>query len=114
MRYQEAVGSFAELRTKPNAKGLDAFDKAKEKDPTLNEHLRVHKPGIDEATFDCKCGKQMQRQRSRRLLVRQRRDAVRSMGLPAQPGIERRIQSGACLPILSARRSIRRADGSIR
>ena len=58
---QEAVGSFAELRLKPNAKGLDAFDKAKENDPTLNEHLRVHKPWIDEATFACSCGKQMQR-----------------------------------------------------
>ena len=59
---QEAVGSFAELKTKPNAKGLDAFDIAKEKEPNLSEHFRVHKPWIDAATFSCsKCGKDMKR-----------------------------------------------------
>jgi len=59
---QEAVGSFAELSEKPNAKGLDAFDVAKKNDPTLNDHLRVHKPWIDAATFSCgKCGKEMKR-----------------------------------------------------
>jgi isoleucyl-tRNA synthetase len=59
---QEAVGSFAELQKKPNAKGLDAFDIAKKKDPTLNDHLRVHKPWIDAATFSCsKCNKEMKR-----------------------------------------------------
>jgi isoleucyl-tRNA synthetase len=60
--HQEAVSSFAELSKKPNVKGLDAFDVAKKKDPTLNDHLRVHKPWIDAATFACsKCGKDMKR-----------------------------------------------------
>ncbi len=59
---EEAIGSFNDLKGKPGAKGLDAFDKAKVKDATLNDHLRVHKPWIDEATFGCsKCGKTMQR-----------------------------------------------------
>jgi isoleucyl-tRNA synthetase len=59
---QEAIGSFEELKSKPGAKGLDAFDRAKEKDPTLNEHLRVHKPWIDAAAFNCgKCGLEMRR-----------------------------------------------------
>jgi isoleucyl-tRNA synthetase len=59
---QEAVGSFEELKSKPGAKGLDAFDIAKQKDPTLNDHLRVHKPWIDAAMFACsKCGKDMKR-----------------------------------------------------
>jgi isoleucyl-tRNA synthetase len=59
---QESVSSFAELSKKPNAKGLDAFDVAKKKDSTLNDHLRVHKPWIDSATFSCsKCGKEMKR-----------------------------------------------------
>ncbi len=60
--HQEAVASFAELKSKPNAKGLDAFDVAKKKDPSLNEHLRVHKPWIDAAVFSCgTCGKEMKR-----------------------------------------------------
>ncbi|HYF49735.1 MAG TPA: class I tRNA ligase family protein, partial [Planctomycetota bacterium] len=60
--HQAAVGSFEELKEKPNAKGLDAFDVAKKKDPSLNDHLRVHKPWIDAATFACeKCGKDMKR-----------------------------------------------------
>jgi len=59
---QEAVDSFAELKAKPGAKGLDAFERAKQQDPSLNENLRVHKPWIDEATFACsKCGKEMLR-----------------------------------------------------
>ena len=59
---QEAIGSFDELKLKPGAAGLDAFDIAKEKDPTLNDHLRVHKPWIDAATFSCsKCGEKMTR-----------------------------------------------------
>ena len=60
--HQEAVGSFKELCAKPNVKGTDAFDVAKKKDPTLNEHLRVHKPWIDAAVFSCSsCGKEMKR-----------------------------------------------------
>jgi len=60
--HEEGVASFNELKEKKGAKGLDAFDIAKQKDPTLNEHLRVHKPWIDAATFACeKCGKDMKR-----------------------------------------------------
>jgi isoleucyl-tRNA synthetase len=59
---QESVASFEELKTKPGVKGLDAFDRAKAEDKTLNPHLRVHKPWIDAATFACsKCGKEMKR-----------------------------------------------------
>lgn len=59
---QVAISSFDELKTMPEAKGLDAFDKAREKEPELNEHLRVHKPWIDEATFKCEaCGDEMRR-----------------------------------------------------
>lgn len=59
---EEAIGKFDELKEKKNPRGLDAFDKAKAKDPSLNEHLRVHKPWIDEAVYDCAaCGKTMRR-----------------------------------------------------
>ena len=59
---EEAVGSFEELKTKKNPRGLDAFDKSKAADPKLNAHLRVHKPWIDEAAFECQgCGGEMRR-----------------------------------------------------
>jgi len=59
---EESVASFAELRQKPNVTGIDAFDLARQKDSTLNDHLRVHKPWIDAAAFSCsKCGKEMRR-----------------------------------------------------
>jgi isoleucyl-tRNA synthetase len=51
--YQEAVGSLEELRKKEGVIGLDVFDKAKAADPTLNEHLRIHKPWIDAVEYDC-------------------------------------------------------------
>jgi len=60
--HEECAGSFTELQSKPGVKGIDAFDVAKKADPTLNDHLRVHKPWIDSATFACpKCGKEMKR-----------------------------------------------------
>jgi len=60
--HETPIASFNELNEKKGAKGLDAFDIAKQKDPTLNDHLRVHKPWIDAATFSCeKCGKDMKR-----------------------------------------------------
>jgi len=60
--HEEALDSFAELKTKSGAEGLDAFDKAKAKEPELNEHLRVHKPWIDAATYACpKCSDRMKR-----------------------------------------------------
>jgi len=59
---EESISSFEELKTKPKVKGLDTFDITKQKNPELNEHLRVHKPWIDAITFTCsKCGKEMQR-----------------------------------------------------
>ncbi|MBI3832518.1 MAG: isoleucine--tRNA ligase [Planctomycetes bacterium] len=61
-KHEQAIGSFDELKAQKNPRGLDAFDRAKAKDPTLNDHLRVHKPWIDEAQFDCsKCGGNMKR-----------------------------------------------------
>ncbi len=59
---EEAIGSFDELKTKPKAKGLDFFDVAKKaQDPTLNDHLRVHKPWIDAVTFTSPKGGKMKR-----------------------------------------------------
>lgn len=44
----------------PNA--FAHFDEAQAKDPELSEHLKVHKPWIDEVTFDCeKCSGTMHR-----------------------------------------------------
>ncbi len=46
----EAVGSVAEIRAKnPNA--FDHFEAAREADPSLSEHLIVHKPWIDAVTW---------------------------------------------------------------
>ena len=60
--HEECAGSFAELAAKPGVKGIDAFDLAQAKEPGLNNHLRVHKPWIDAATFTCsKCGMEMKR-----------------------------------------------------
>ena len=39
--------------TKLNPNAFDHFWEAKAKDPSLNEHLIVHKPWIDSATFKC-------------------------------------------------------------
>lgn len=45
-----------------NPKAFDHFYEARRADPTLNEHLIVHKPWIDEVTFPCKtCGGVMRR-----------------------------------------------------
>ena len=41
---------MAEILAK-NPKAFDHFDEAKKKDPTLSEHLIVHKPWIDEVTW---------------------------------------------------------------
>jgi isoleucyl-tRNA synthetase len=46
----EAVGSVAEILER-NPKAFDAFDAARKRDPSLSEHLRVHKPWIDEVTW---------------------------------------------------------------
>ena len=48
----EAIGSFAELTSKPGATDGGEWDRAKAADPTLPDHLRVHKPYIDAWTYD--------------------------------------------------------------
>ncbi len=46
----ESVGSVAEILEK-NPDAFAHFDRAKESDPTLQDHLMVHKPWIDEVTW---------------------------------------------------------------
>ncbi|MBK6516184.1 MAG: isoleucine--tRNA ligase [Polyangiaceae bacterium] len=46
----EAPSSVAEILAK-NPAAFDAFHKAKQKDPALSEHLMVHKPWIDQVTW---------------------------------------------------------------
>ncbi|MEX1224615.1 MAG: class I tRNA ligase family protein, partial [Pirellulales bacterium] len=48
----EAIGSYAELLAKPGVTGTEAWEKAKKHDPDLPEDLSVHKPYIDEVTYD--------------------------------------------------------------
>lgn len=50
--YMEAVGSYAELLSKPGVQGVEVWEEAKRADPSLSEHLRVHKPYIDAITYD--------------------------------------------------------------
>jgi isoleucyl-tRNA synthetase len=47
----QTVSSAAEILAK-NPDAFRAFDEAKKKDPALSEHLMVHKPWIDEATWE--------------------------------------------------------------
>ena len=47
----EAIGSYAELLAKPDVQGTDAWEQAKAADPTLPDHLKVHKPYIDAVTY---------------------------------------------------------------
>ena len=44
-----------------NPRALDHWNKAVAADPTLSEHLVVHKPWVDEITFPCGCGGTMKR-----------------------------------------------------
>ncbi len=48
----EAVASYAELLDKPGVQGTQAWDKAKAAKPELLDDLKVHKPYIDEITYD--------------------------------------------------------------
>ncbi|MCR4413297.1 MAG: isoleucine--tRNA ligase, partial [Thermoguttaceae bacterium] len=50
--YAEAVASYAELLAKPGVQGTEVWDEAKRADPSLSEHLKVHKPYIDAITYD--------------------------------------------------------------
>ena len=59
--HQHAPASAAEIE-KLNPRAFDHFHAAKKADPTLNDHLVVHKPWIDEVTFPCPtCGAEMRR-----------------------------------------------------
>ncbi|MBN1491367.1 MAG: isoleucine--tRNA ligase [Phycisphaerae bacterium] len=49
--HQEAIASFAELLAKPGVAGTEAFEAARAKDASLSEHLQVHKPYIDNVTY---------------------------------------------------------------
>ncbi len=48
----EAIGSYKELLAKPGVKGTEAWTKAKAENPELIDDLCVHKPYIDEITYD--------------------------------------------------------------
>jgi len=48
----EAIGSYKELLAKSGVKGIEAWTKAKAEHPELVEDLCVHKPYIDEITYD--------------------------------------------------------------
>ncbi len=47
----EAIGSYAELAKKPQVDGFQAWERAKQANPSLSEHLKVHKPYIDAVTY---------------------------------------------------------------
>jgi isoleucyl-tRNA synthetase len=49
---QEAIASYDELLAKPGVAGTEAWDEANAKNPDLPEDLKVHKPYIDEVTYD--------------------------------------------------------------
>jgi isoleucyl-tRNA synthetase len=54
--HKEAPSSVAAIEAR-NAGAFDHFRKARQADPSLNEHLIVHKPWIDQVTFPCgQCG----------------------------------------------------------
>ncbi len=46
----ECIGSVAEILER-NPRAFEAFERARAEDPSLSEHLRVHKPWIDEVTW---------------------------------------------------------------
>ena len=57
----EAPASCAAIEAR-NPDAFAAFQRAKDADPSLSEHLIVHKPWIDQVTFECnQCGGTMRR-----------------------------------------------------
>lgn len=48
---QEAIGNYDELLAKPDVQGTEVWEAAKAKTPDLCEDLKVHKPYIDEVTY---------------------------------------------------------------
>ncbi|MEK6644744.1 MAG: isoleucine--tRNA ligase, partial [Planctomycetota bacterium] len=54
--HMEAVDSYDALVAKLGVAGLEVWENAKKKEPTLSDHLKVHKPYIDAITYACpKC-----------------------------------------------------------
>ncbi|MBI3838946.1 MAG: isoleucine--tRNA ligase, partial [Planctomycetia bacterium] len=47
----EAIGTYSELLAKPGLRGTDVWQKAKQANPKLSDHLKVHKPYIDAVTY---------------------------------------------------------------
>ncbi|MBX3395166.1 MAG: isoleucine--tRNA ligase [Phycisphaerae bacterium] len=53
----EAVESYDALMSKPGVAGQEVWERAKRVEPTLSDHLKVHKPYIDALTYACPaCG----------------------------------------------------------
>ena len=50
--HLEAIGSYEELLAKLGVSGQEVWENAKEKEPELSDHLKVHKPYIDEITYE--------------------------------------------------------------
>ncbi len=50
--YQEAVAGYDDLLAKPGVAGTEAWENAKAANPELPDDLKVHKPYIDEVTYD--------------------------------------------------------------
>ena len=48
----EAIGSYGELLEKPGVQGQEVWEKTKAEHPELPDDLKVHKPYIDEVTYD--------------------------------------------------------------
>ena len=70
---------------KPGVPAAEVWAAAKAKNPELPDDLQVHKPYIDEITYEspfAKGARMRARARGNRLLVRLRRDAVRAVGIP--------------------------------
>ncbi len=49
---QEAIGDYDELLAKPGVDGTQVWEAAKAENPELPDDLRIHKPYIDEVTYD--------------------------------------------------------------
>ncbi len=61
--HAEAIASYDELLAKPRVQGTEVWQAAKQKNPELSDHLKVHKPYIDAVTYDSPkaSGKRMRR-----------------------------------------------------
>ncbi|MBS0207441.1 MAG: isoleucine--tRNA ligase [Planctomycetes bacterium] len=59
----ESVASYEELLKKPGARGADVWEAAKKTNPELPDDLRVHKPYIDQITYDSPFAKGARMQR---------------------------------------------------